>query len=226
MARAPNIDPLRALITRCYMVSRKNIPAVWCVIFCCALSVPVQAEATGVGAMAAESASSHSDNNEILATLNSYYRWVLANADSVMKNAPGIVDVPGTKKFYLDRSSEQEFINSFMSSGIFAAEFPVAVSKYYAKYEKEFSGYSDAEFDQMAHDGRGPLMEVEDMDIFFCAQEYTYNDEYIKDIRLKDLHIEGDTASVITIFPFEWETNFKLQKVDGKWLISAFCVYE
>ncbi|MSQ98105.1 MAG: hypothetical protein EXR85_02220 [Xanthomonadales bacterium] len=176
--------------------------------------------------MAEESESTHADNNELLATLNSYYRWVLANADTVMKNAPGIVDVPGTTKFYLDRSSEQEFINGFMNSGIFSTEFPAAVAKYYAKYEKEFSGYSQAEFDQIARDGRGPLLDVEDMDIFFCAQEYTYNDEYIKNIRLKDLHIEGDRASVITIFPFEWETDFKLQKVDGQWLISGFCVYE
>ena len=195
-------------------------------IFCCALSVPVHADPTAVSAVDVESESTHSDNNELLATLNSYYRWVLANADTVMKNAPGIVDVPGTTKFYLDRSSEQEFIKASWIPGLFSAEFPAAVSRYYAKYEKEFSGYSQAEFDQIARDGRGPLMEVEDMDIFFCAQEYTYNDEYIKNIRLKDLHIEGDRASVITIFPFEWETDFKLQKVDGQWLISAFCVYE
>ena len=226
MVRVPNMDLLRSFITRCYMVSRKNIAVTWCVIFCCALSVPVQADPTGVGAVAVESASADSANNELLATLNSYYRWVLANGETVAKKAPGIVDVPATSKFYLDRSTEQEFINGFMDSGIFSTEFPAAVSKYYAKYEKEFSGYSDAEFDQMAHDGRGPLMEVEDMDIFFCAQEYTYKDEYIKNIRLKDLIIEGTRASVITIFPFEWETNFKLQKVDGKWLISAFCVYE
>ena len=70
------------------------------------------------------------------------------------------------------------------------------------------------------------MMDVEDMDIFFCAQEYEYKDEYIKSIRLKELEINGDTASVVTIFPFEWETPFKLKKIEGKWLISAFCVYQ
>jgi len=208
------------------MVSRKNIAAAWCMIFCCAQPALVHAGAIHASAVNTESAGTLSDSNEILATLNSYYRWVLANAETVMKNAPGIVDVPGTTRFYLDRSAEQEFIDGLMASGLFSAEFPAVVSGYYSTFEKEFSGYSAAEFDQMAHDGRGPLMEVEDMDIFFCAQEYTYNDEYIKNIRLKDLQIKGNTASVLTVFPFEWETNFKLQKVDGKWLISAFCVYE
>lgn len=226
MVRARSFDPLHSFITRCHMLSPKSIAAAWCMIYCCALSVPVQADPTVAGAMAVESENTHSGNNELLATLNSYYRWVLTNADSVMKNAPGIVDVPGTSKFYLDRSSEQEFINGFMRSGLFSTEFPAAVSKYYAKYEKEFSGYSDAEFDQIARDGRGPLMEVEDMDIFFCAQEYTYNEEYIKNIRLKDLQINDNRASVLTVFPFEWETRFKLQMIDGKWLISAFCLYE
>jgi len=207
------------------VVSLKNIATVWCVILCCASSVPAQAGATVGGAMA-ESESTHSDYNEILATLNGYYRWVLANADTVMKNAPGLVDVPGSTKFYLNRSSEPEFISGFMDSGFFSAEFPAAVSSYYAKYEKEFSAYSQAEFDQMAHDGRGPLMEVEDMDIFFCAQEFEYKDSYINSIELKDLEIKGDTASVVTIFPFAWETNFKLQKAKGRWLIAGFCVYE
>lgn len=203
------------------MLSRTIIIAAWCTIFFCTLCAAADAASP-----ASDSTSADSNGAEIAATLERYYRWVLVNSEVVAKDAPRLVDVPGTTRFYLDRSSENQFIDGFMNSGNFSSEFALAVARYYAKYEKEFSAFTPAEFDQMAHDGRGPMMDVEDMDIFFCAQEYEYKDEYIQSIRLKELEINGDTASVVTIFPFEWETPFKLKKIDGKWLISAFCVYQ
>lgn len=212
------------------MLFRTNIAAARCMIlyrglilgFILGLTLVLPAAASAQNPIPLDD----SAGREIAARLERYYQWVLASASTVLKSEPRVVDVPGTNRFSLDRSTEQQFIDGFMDSGNFSAEFPAAVSRYYAKYQKEFAGYAQAEFDQMAHDGRGPLMEVEDMDIFFCAQEYEYKDEYIKNIRLKDLEISGDTASVVTIFPFEWETHFKFNKVDGLWLISAFCVYE
>jgi hypothetical protein len=82
------------------------------------------------------------------------------------------------------------------------------------------------EFDDLKRDGRGPMMEVEDMDIFFCAQEYEYTPDFVAKMRIKSFQLKGDRAEVVVISPYQWETPFSMVKRDGRWLISRYCVFQ
>jgi hypothetical protein len=82
------------------------------------------------------------------------------------------------------------------------------------------------EFADLKKYGRGPLMEVEDMDIFFCAQEYDYTPEFLAKTAIKSFRLSGDRAEVVVISPYQWETNFSMVKREGRWLISRYCVFQ
>jgi len=82
------------------------------------------------------------------------------------------------------------------------------------------------ELDQMAKDGRGPLLETEDMDLFFCAQEYEYKKDFVDHLKLTSVSIQGDTATAEVESSYQWKTKFKFRKEGDWWLISGYCVYE
>ncbi|MFZ6871441.1 hypothetical protein ACO0LF_05155 [Undibacterium sp. Di27W] len=169
---------------------------------------------------------SSQDEQALMGGVQGFYGWVLKNGKQVSALQPQIKDITGSKKFQLDTKNLKAFGDKFMASGYFAPGFPAALQRYYGKYQQQFQAYTDAEFAQMARDGRGPLMETEDMDIFFCAQEYEYKPSFIKKIKAKTIKLDGDKASVTVISPYQWEAEFKFVKVDQRWLIAGYCVFQ
>ena len=83
----------------------------------------------------------------------------------------------------------------------------------------------DAANDAMARDGRGPLMDVEDMDLFFCAQEYEYAASFADAMKLKSVRISGMRASAVVESPYGWQTPFRFVRDGGSWRISGYCVF-
>ncbi len=162
----------------------------------------------------------------ILAAIKDFYRWVLADGKHIVSLQPKIVEEENSSRFHLDMSTLPPFSNAFMASGFFTADFPAALERYYSKYQREFAQYPQQEFDEIAKYGRGPMMDVEDMDIFFCAQEYDYTAEFVDALTLKNIEIKGDSAQVSVVSTYQWETPFTLEKIDGQWRIAGYCVYE
>lgn len=158
-------------------------------------------------------------------TVQGFYGWVLLHGASADKLAPLIKDVKGSTRFYLDTSTLDAYSHSFMQSGYFSADFPAAVARYYLPYQTQFATMSQAEFDQLAIDHRGPLMDVEDMDNFFCAQEYEYKKRFVRGMKLTEIHFNGDRATAMVVSPYQWKTPFAFVKINGRWLISGYCVY-
>jgi hypothetical protein len=137
---------------------------------------------------------------------------------------PKIVEVQGSTRFYLDTKTLKPFAERFVASGYFTSDFPRAVERYYKKYEARFAAMS--ELDQMAKDGRGPLLETEDMDLFFCAQEYDYKKDFVDRLKLATVAVHGDKATAEVESTYQWKTKFRFRKVAGRWLIAGYCVYE
>jgi hypothetical protein len=162
---------------------------------------------------------------EVLDVVRGFYSWVLVNGKDTLVLEPKIKDVPGSTKFYLDTSTLDAFTARFMSSGYFSPDFPAAVARYYNKYKADFAAMSQKDFNEAANGGRGPMMETEDMDIFFCAQEYEYRKQFIQDLKIKSASFSSSKAKVIIVSPYKWETEFHLVKVNNRWLISGYCVF-
>jgi hypothetical protein len=167
-----------------------------------------------------------SESAAILARVKAFYTWTLSNSRSVLALEPHIKNVKGSPRFYLEASTLNAFSAAFMESGDFSGDFQSKVEQYYGRYKKKFSGYSQKQFAQIKKDGRGPLMETEDMDIFFCAQEYEYAPSFIDQMKLADLKINGKTASATVVSPYDWKTEFQFKKSGTRWLISAYCQYK
>ncbi|MDD5411865.1 MAG: hypothetical protein PHF31_10700 [Methylobacter sp.] len=132
----------------------------------------------------------------------------------------------GSTRFFLDTTSLHAFTEELMNSQQFSPQFPNAVARYYTKYQKEFEALTQKDFDEYARDGRGPLMDVEDMDIYFCAQEYEYTPKFIDSLKVSKFTVNGDTATAVIESPYKWQTTFHFTKVKGQWLISGYCVYQ
>ena len=161
----------------------------------------------------------------LLDTVRAFYGWVLDHGEETARLQPGIKAESSSNRLYLDLSTLHSFSESFLRSGFFAPAFSRSVEGYYRKRAAEIAALPQAEFDEMARDGRGPLLETEDMDIFFCAQEYEYRPQFIQEMRLKSLWAEGATAVAVVISPAKWETTFHFVKDQERWLISGYCVY-
>lgn len=166
------------------------------------------------------------DEQALMERMQRFYSWALKNGKQVSALQPVIRDIPKSKKFGLDTRHLKAFTDQYLASGNFAPEFSIVLENYYGKYKKDFAAYSDAEFAQIARDGRGPLMETEDMDIFFCAQEYEYTKAFIAQMKPKAIRIDGDKASMTVVSAYQWETGFHFVKSGQQWLISAYCVYK
>jgi hypothetical protein len=162
----------------------------------------------------------------ILARVKSFYSWAIENGGSVQALEPRIRNAKGNARFYLDVSTLNAFSTAFMRSGDFSTDFRSKVENYYSRYRKEFNAYPQEKFAQLTQGGRGPLMETEDMDIFFCAQEYEYAQPFIEQMKLADIKINGNIASATVVSPYDWKTEFQFKKVGTRWLISAYCQYK
>ena len=132
---------------------------------------------------------------DLLRTVRGFYAWVLVHHKEVAALEPKVVDVKGSTKFYLDTKTLHAFADRFLASGYFTRDFPSAVERYYKKYQDQFAAMPQRELDQMAKDGRGPLLETEDMDLFFCAQEYEYKKDFVDHLKLTSVSVQGDTAT-------------------------------
>lgn len=162
----------------------------------------------------------------LLEVVRGFYGWVLRDGTRVAELQPVIREVPGSTRLTLDRSKESAFAGAFVKSGYFTRDFPKAIARYYDRHAAELDSTSQAEFDQMAQDGRGPLMEVEDMDLFFCAQEYGYRQGFVDSLKVASAAAEGDTARLEIVSSYGWPVTFRFRRVDGKWLIRGYGVYE
>lgn len=166
------------------------------------------------------------EDRELLQTVRGFYGWVLRHGEAVNNMQPKISQVPQSTRLYLDMSSLPAFKSGFMRSGYFAPTFPEAVTRYYEKQRTQLEALKPEEFDQLAKDGRGPMMETEDMDIFFCAQEHEYKKRFIDQMKVKSSQSTGRTATAVVKSPLGWETTFRFSRVNGRWLIAGYCVYQ
>jgi hypothetical protein len=161
----------------------------------------------------------------LLDTVRGFYGWALEQGKETVLLEPRIMAVTGTNRLYLDLASLDSFTTGFLGSGYFAPEFAQTLAGYYRKHQAEIAALPQSEFDEMEQDGRGLLLETEDMDLFFCAQEYEYSKQFVQGIRLKSAWVEGATAAAVVISPAKWETTFHFVKVQDRWLISGYCVF-
>jgi hypothetical protein len=161
-----------------------------------------------------------------LRTIKGFYLWALEHGKEVEALQPVIKDMPHSDRFSLDTANLDRFAKKFLDSGFFAPEFEAAVKKYYERYKAQFEVMPQKEFADLKQYGRGPMMEVEDMDIFFCAQEYDYTRDFVEKTAIKSFRVSGDRAEVVVISPYQWETNFILVKQEGRWLIARYCVFQ
>jgi hypothetical protein len=161
-----------------------------------------------------------------LRAIKGFYSWALEQGKEVEVLQPVIKDIPHSDRFYLDTSNLDGFAKKFLDSGYFSPEFEPAIKKYYERYQAQFKALPQQEFADLKKYGRGPLMEVEDMDIFFCAQEYDYTADFVAKTAIKSFRLSGDRAEVVVISPYQWETNFSMVKREGRWLISRYCVFQ
>jgi hypothetical protein len=159
-------------------------------------------------------------------TIKGFYLWALEHGKEVEALQPIIKEIPHSDRFYLDTSNVDRFAKKFLESGFFAPEFEPAVKKYYERYRAQFEALPQQEFADLKKYGRGPLMEVEDMDIFFCSQEYDDTPEFVAKMAIKSFRLSGDRAEVVVISPYQWETNFSMVKRESRWLISRYCVFQ
>jgi hypothetical protein len=174
----------------------------------------------------AHAATSKSQEAALLQTVKGFYGWVLKHGKDARHLEPRVTQVPGSTRLYLDQGSLDQYSDVLMASGFFAPEFRSHVARFYARSARELSKYSQGEFDEMARDGRGPLIDSEDIDVFFCSQEAEYTPDYVAGTRLERYHVKGDTATAVVVTPDQWKTTFTFRKIKGAWRISGFCLYK
>jgi hypothetical protein len=147
------------------------------------------------------------------------------NSRPLDKLQPRIQQGAGSSRFWLDLTTLQAFTDLMMKSGAFAPGFPEAVGNYYRRYDSQFRALTQEQFDHIKQDGRPPMMEAEDMDIYHCAQEYEYNESFISGMKLDSVAVSGSNARAVVKSSYEWKTDFRFKKVNGQWLISGYCLF-
>ena len=158
-------------------------------------------------------------------TVQDFYTWVLAHGMETRRLEPRIVPIQGSTRLALDMSTLSDYSRAFLQSGCFAPEFPSRVDSFYQRASDRLEKYSQAEFDEMAREGRGPLMDSEDIDVFFCSQEAQYTTSYATGARLGISQIGVDIAVAEVVTPDTWKTKFTFRRIGKKWLISGYCLY-
>jgi hypothetical protein len=178
-----------------------------------------------VAAFPAAAAPPGARDAELLAVVKAFYGWVLEHGREVEPLAPRIVDDPGSTRYHLDRSRLPKFTAGFMKSGLFAAGFPRAVERYYARQDARIRARPRADLDQEASDGRGPVMEVEDMDLFFCAQEHEYTAAFVAGFEPRAVRRLRGRTQVDVESPAGWPGRFWLVREGSRWRIAGYCVF-
>jgi hypothetical protein len=163
----------------------------------------------------------------LLAVIQDFYKWTAQNADSLKALEPKIDEVPGSKRLTLDAAKADAYAAYLITSGFFHPQyFPRNVKRYYTRVHDDLKAISDADYADMKRDGRGPLMETEDMDPFFCAQEYEYDPSFIDGMTITSASVNGDHAQAVVKSPYEWETTFTFLRRSQRWLITGFCAFQ
>jgi hypothetical protein len=178
------------------------------------------------GAEPAPPSTDAADAALVLQSIKRFYTWARTHHAEMEALAPRIKDVPGSNRFVLDRSRLDQFSARFLASGLFDPSFEDAVRRYYAKHAARIADMKAAEFAALATHGRGPMMDVEDMEVLFCAQEYEYTSEFVNGFKLTKLAVDGDRARAEATSPYQWKTPFRLVRRGGRWLITGYCVFE
>ena len=175
----------------------------------------------------AHATTSQSQEAALMRTVQSFYGWVLKHGEETRQQfEPRITQVQGNTRLVLDLSSLDKYSDAIIASGCFAPEFRLQVAHFYERSAQDLHKYSQSDFDEMAKDGRGPLIDSEDTDVFFCSQEAEYTPTYIAGAHLKKADIKGDTATAVVVTPDKWKNYFTFRKIKDKWLISGFCLYK
>ena len=159
-------------------------------------------------------------------TVRGFYGWALSHGMETRRLEPHIVPMRESTRLTLDMSTLDKYCKQFMESGFFSPEFPAHLLNYYRNSSEHLQEYSQADYDEMARDGRGPLMDSEDLDVFFCSQEAQYTSSYAAGARLMNIKIGSDTANADVVTPDNWKTKFNFRKVGKQWLISGYCLYQ
>jgi hypothetical protein len=154
-----------------------------------------------------------------------FYEWVLPNGERVRGLEPKVSWAPDTRQLSLDTGTLPEFVAAFMDSGLFAPEFAEVLSGYYRNHAAAIASTPPDLRDAYATHGRDILLETEDMDIFFCAQEAQYNRQFIRRMKLRTLRADSTLAVVRSTSPYGWMTEFALRRVADHWLITSYCVF-
>jgi hypothetical protein len=150
-------------------------------------------------------------------TISAFYRWVLSNGSATEKLQPRVVRDSSGAAISLDDSTLPQFKDRFISSGLFAPEFTNALDAYYNRHKSAIATAPGSE--------GGPVLETEDMDIFFCAQEYEYTPEFIGGIKVVAELTTADVAELDVESSYGWKTHFTLSRIASDWRISGYCVF-
>ena len=154
-----------------------------------------------------------------------FYEWTLRNGEQVRRLEPRVSWDPENRRLALDTTTLPEFVAAFMDSGLFAPEFATILSGYYRNHGEVIAATPPDLLDTYATHGRDILLETEDMDIFFCAQEMQYTTTFIRRMTLRTVHADADRTDVRSTSTYGWKTDFTLRRVDGRWRIAGYCVF-
>jgi hypothetical protein len=150
-------------------------------------------------------------------TVMAFYGWALNNGAAVEKLEPRVVRDSAFRAIALDDTKLPQFKAKFMESGLFAPDFAMALDAYYNRRKSAIAKEPAIE--------DGPVLETEDMDMFFCAQEYEYTPEFVQGMRVVSESQTAEFSELELESPYEWKTHFWLKRVASKWLISGYCVF-
>ena len=154
-----------------------------------------------------------------------FYEWTLRNGEQVRRLEPRVSWDPENRRLALDSTTLPEFVAAFMDSGLFAPEFATVLSGYYRTHAEHIAATPPDLLDAYATHGRDILLETEDMDIFFCAQEAQYTPQFVRRMKLRTIRADSTLAVIRSTSSYGWTTEFALRRVADHWLITGYCVF-
>jgi hypothetical protein len=154
-----------------------------------------------------------------------FYAWTLDNGQRVRRLEPKVSWDPATRELALGTATLPDFVGAFMDSGLFAPEFAGVLAGYYQNHAAAIAATPPDLLEAYAMHGRDILLETEDMDIFFCAQESEYTPSFIRQMKLIATRATPEAVTIRSISTYEWKTDFTLRKLGDQWLITGYCVF-
>jgi hypothetical protein len=178
----------------------------------------VRAAFLGLAALVCTSAKVQSQpSGRPVDTVSAFYRWTLSSGRTTEELQPRVVRDSTGAAIALDDSTLPRFKAQFMASGLFAPEFTDAIDAYYDHHKVAIAKSPGIE--------DGPVLETEDMDIFFCAQEYEYTSQFIDGMKVVSESVVSNVAELEVQSPYGWKTHFRLRRIASDWRISGYCVF-